>query len=310
MCMAEFCPSKTFSESATTMPSFDTVLEPNLVGSAQRRGPGLQGNRHPLRLQGFLGQAVELKRQGAHAVRRQRLPDRPGARHPLAKLTKRSVDVRFLDSSAKIEKIGGDKVKQLIVVKSGIDSETAKKIQTAIKQSKLKVQAAIQGDTRARHRCQARRPAGRDGADPQGRCPTRRCPSTTSGTEHARLAGGNVHGAAGAGRGAKRFDERQPGRQGTAADRRRAAHGRRGRHGVGREGDPRHRQRNGGRGRRQTPDAAVGWRTGQPRRRGQRRRRHADRAGGRPGRPLRHRRQHQRPRRASSSSTPARLSSG
>jgi uncharacterized protein YajQ (UPF0234 family) len=32
-------------------------------------------------------------------------------------------------------------------VKKGIDSETAKKIQTAVKQSKLKVQAAIQGDT-------------------------------------------------------------------------------------------------------------------------------------------------------------------
>ena len=65
----------------------------------------------------------------------------------LAKLTKRNVDVRFIDRSAKIEKIGGDKVKQLIVVKSGIGAETAKKLQTAIKQSKLKVQASIQGDT-------------------------------------------------------------------------------------------------------------------------------------------------------------------
>jgi uncharacterized protein YajQ (UPF0234 family) len=65
----------------------------------------------------------------------------------IAKLTKRSVDIRFLDRSAKIEKIGGDKVKQLLVVKSGIDSDTAKKIQTFVKQSKLKVQAAIQGDT-------------------------------------------------------------------------------------------------------------------------------------------------------------------
>ena len=64
----------------------------------------------------------------------------------LAKMTKRNVDVRFLDRSAKIEKIGGDKVKQLITVKSGIDSETAKKIQNHIKQSKMKVQAAIQGD--------------------------------------------------------------------------------------------------------------------------------------------------------------------
>ena len=64
----------------------------------------------------------------------------------IAKLTKRSVDIRFLDRSAKVEKIGGDKVKQLIVVKNGIDSDTAKKIQNFVKQSKMKVQAAIQGD--------------------------------------------------------------------------------------------------------------------------------------------------------------------
>lgn len=65
----------------------------------------------------------------------------------MGKLSKRGVDVRFLDFSAKIEKAGGDKVRQLVKVKNGIDSETAKKIQTTIKQSsKLKVQAQIQGD--------------------------------------------------------------------------------------------------------------------------------------------------------------------
>jgi uncharacterized protein YajQ (UPF0234 family) len=53
----------------------------------------------------------------------------------------------FKGSSAKVEKVGGDKVKQVLVVKSGIDSESAKKVQTVIKQSKLKVQAAVQGDT-------------------------------------------------------------------------------------------------------------------------------------------------------------------
>ena len=64
-----------------------------------------------------------------------------------AKLTKRGVDIRFLDFSAKIEKMGGDKVRQTVVVKQGIDSDTAKKIQGIVKQSKLKVQAAIQGDS-------------------------------------------------------------------------------------------------------------------------------------------------------------------
>jgi len=61
------------------------------------------------------------------------------------KMTKRSVDVRFLDIG-KVEKIGGDKVKQVIKVKNGIESEAAKKIVKAIKESKIKVQASIQGD--------------------------------------------------------------------------------------------------------------------------------------------------------------------
>lgn len=62
------------------------------------------------------------------------------------KMTKRNVDVRFLDLG-KIEKIGGDKVKQVIKVKNGIESDAAKKIQRIIKDSKVKVQASIQGDT-------------------------------------------------------------------------------------------------------------------------------------------------------------------
>jgi uncharacterized protein YajQ (UPF0234 family) len=61
------------------------------------------------------------------------------------KLAKRNVDVRFLEPG-KVEKIGGDKVKQVVKVRSGIESEAAKKIQRLIKDSKMKVQAAIQGD--------------------------------------------------------------------------------------------------------------------------------------------------------------------
>ena len=59
------------------------------------------------------------------------------------KLTKRNVDVRFLDIG-KPSKIGGDKVKQVIKVRNGIDSELAKKLQRLLKDSKIKVQAAIQ----------------------------------------------------------------------------------------------------------------------------------------------------------------------
>ena len=62
------------------------------------------------------------------------------------KLTKRNVDVRFLDAGD-VQKMGGDKVKQVIKVRNGIESELGKKIQRLIKDSKLKVQAAIQGDS-------------------------------------------------------------------------------------------------------------------------------------------------------------------
>ena len=62
------------------------------------------------------------------------------------KMTKRNVDVRFLDKG-EVQKMGGDKVKQVIKVRNGIESELAKKIQKTIKESKLKLQASIQGES-------------------------------------------------------------------------------------------------------------------------------------------------------------------
>ncbi|MBV1775162.1 YajQ family cyclic di-GMP-binding protein [Burkholderiaceae bacterium DAT-1] len=64
----------------------------------------------------------------------------------MGKLTKRGVDVRCLDED-KLEKISGNKVKQVVTVKVGVETELAKKIVRIIKDSKLKVQASIQGDT-------------------------------------------------------------------------------------------------------------------------------------------------------------------
>lgn len=59
------------------------------------------------------------------------------------KLTKRSVDVRFLDKG-EVQKMGGDKVKLVIKVRNGIETEMSKKIQRLLKDSKLKLQSAIQ----------------------------------------------------------------------------------------------------------------------------------------------------------------------
>ena len=63
----------------------------------------------------------------------------------LSKMAKRGVDARFLEMKD-VEKIGGDKMKQKMVVKNGVDSEHAKKIVKMIKDAKLKVTASIQGD--------------------------------------------------------------------------------------------------------------------------------------------------------------------
>ncbi len=63
----------------------------------------------------------------------------------IAKLAKRGVDIRCLDAG-KSEKIGGDKAKQIVKVREGIEQELAKKIVKLIKDSKMKVQSSIQGD--------------------------------------------------------------------------------------------------------------------------------------------------------------------
>ena len=62
-----------------------------------------------------------------------------------AKLTKRGVDVRSL-KYGDVEKISGNKVKQVLTVRVGIEQELAKKVVRLIKDSKMKVQASIQGD--------------------------------------------------------------------------------------------------------------------------------------------------------------------
>jgi uncharacterized protein YajQ (UPF0234 family) len=62
-----------------------------------------------------------------------------------AKLTKRGVDIRSL-KYADVEKVSGNKVKQMITVREGVEQELAKKIVRVIKDSKMKVQASIQGE--------------------------------------------------------------------------------------------------------------------------------------------------------------------
>ncbi|WP_218508396.1 YajQ family cyclic di-GMP-binding protein [Variovorax sp. dw_308] len=126
------------------MPSFDTVCEPNLpeVKNAVENTAKEIGTRFDFK---GTSAAIELKEKDITLIGDadfQLVQVEDILRN---KLTKRSVDVRFLDKGD-VQKIGGDKVKLVIKVKSGIESEQSKKIQRLIKDSKLKVQAAIQGD--------------------------------------------------------------------------------------------------------------------------------------------------------------------
>jgi uncharacterized protein YajQ (UPF0234 family) len=63
----------------------------------------------------------------------------------IGRLAKRGVDVRSLQKG-NVEKMSGDKVKQAITVRTGVDQDLGRKIVRLIKDSRLKVQAAIQGD--------------------------------------------------------------------------------------------------------------------------------------------------------------------
>jgi uncharacterized protein YajQ (UPF0234 family) len=126
------------------MPSFDTVCDPDLV--EVRNGVDNTTKEIQTRFD-FKGTsaAIEIKDKeitltGDADFQLQQIQD--VLRN---KLTKRGVDVRFLDVGT-VQKAGGDKVRQVIKVRSGIEPETGKKIQRLIKDSKMKVQAAIQGD--------------------------------------------------------------------------------------------------------------------------------------------------------------------
>ena len=127
------------------MPSFDTVCEPNMVEvkNAVENAAKEVGTRFDFK---GTAAAIEIKDKeitvtGDADFQLQQVLD-----ILVAKLAKRNVDVRFLDKGD-VQKAGGDKVRQVVKVRSGIEGEQAKKIQKLVKDSKLKVQASIQGES-------------------------------------------------------------------------------------------------------------------------------------------------------------------
>ena len=126
------------------MPSFDIVSEVNQV---EVRNALDQANKE-------LGTRFDFKGSDA----RVELADKTLTLHAdddfklrqvtdilTGKLTKRGIDLRALEYG-NIEKVSGNKVKQAVTLRVGVGADLAKRIVRLIKDSKLKVQASIQGD--------------------------------------------------------------------------------------------------------------------------------------------------------------------
>ncbi len=126
------------------MPSFDIVLEANMV---EVKNALEQANKEISTRFDFKGSdaRVEQKEHELTAFADDEFKLGQVRDVLVGKMSKRSVDVRFLDIGTP-EKIGGDRMKQTIKIKNGIESDLSKKIVRLIKDSKIKVTASIQGD--------------------------------------------------------------------------------------------------------------------------------------------------------------------
>ena len=126
------------------MPSFDIMCEANAV---EVKNAIEQANKEIANRFDFKGsdariehQELELTVVADSEFKLQQVRD-----VLMGKFAKRGVDARFIELEDP-EKIGGDKVKQKMTVKNGIEQELAKRIVKMFKDAKLKVTASIQGD--------------------------------------------------------------------------------------------------------------------------------------------------------------------
>ena len=131
------------------MPSFDAVLEPNVVEI--RNGVDNTAKEIGTRFD-FKGSGASIELKGKEKdASIEMVADSDFQLEQLEtvlmdKMTKRKVELTYFERDGKVEKLGGDKVKKVWKVRAGIPSDLAKKIVAQIKDSKLKVQASIQGD--------------------------------------------------------------------------------------------------------------------------------------------------------------------
>ncbi len=128
------------------MPSFDIVMEPDMVEVRNGIDQAIKeiDTRFDFKGTGAKCELVD-KNIVLHAESDFQLEQVQSV--VTSKMTRRNVDIRFLDLSAKPEKVGGNLLKQTIIIKCGLETDQAKKIVKTIKDEKMKVQASIQGDS-------------------------------------------------------------------------------------------------------------------------------------------------------------------
>ena len=126
------------------MPSFDTVCEPNVV---ELKNAVEQANKEITNRFDFKGSDARVEQKDTELILFADDDFKLGQVRDVlfSKMAKRNVDVRFLKDD-KTETMSGDKRKQTMKLLKGIEQELAKKIVPLIKDSKIKVQASIQGD--------------------------------------------------------------------------------------------------------------------------------------------------------------------
>jgi len=125
------------------MPSFDVVSE---VDQHELTNAVDQAHREISNRFDFKGSGAEIKVSDGAIALQAESDFQIQQMHPVIyqKLTSRKIDIACLDAGKVTP--SGKGVKQVIQVKQGIDKDAAKKAVTAIKGSKLKVQAQIQGE--------------------------------------------------------------------------------------------------------------------------------------------------------------------
>jgi len=130
------------------MPSFDITSEADMVGIKNAVDVAARqiGNRYDFK---GTSAAVELNEKDKLITM---LGDNDFQLDQIKDILFPAMEKKEADSSKRldaqdVQKVSGNKVKQVLKIQDGIDSDLAKKLVKLLKDSGLKVQASIQGDT-------------------------------------------------------------------------------------------------------------------------------------------------------------------